>query len=72
MRISLTFLLGLMNITIAGPEKDPRTQVSDQYKTQEVCKRAVENNILIFRFYPDWFVKPKMLENADNDELVEW
>ena len=37
-----------------------------------MCKRAVENNILIFRFYPVWFVKPKMLENADNDELVEW
>ena len=46
--------------------------VRDQYKTKEMCKRALDHNQKLLRFFPNRFVTPNILDNFDNDDLVVW
>ena len=46
--------------------------VRDQYKTKEMCERALDHNQKLLRFFPNCFVTPNILDNFDNDDLVVW
>ena len=35
----------------------------DRYKIEEMCDKAVDNFLLRFRFFPNWFVTKKRLKN---------
>ena len=54
--------------------KKPYTMkfVRDQYKTKEMCERALDHNQKLLRFFPNCFVTPNILDNFDNDDLVVW
>ena len=49
--------------------------VPDQYKTQEICNRAVEKSNWVLRIVPDWFVTLQEMwyeEFDDDDVLITW
>ena len=45
--------------------------VPDQFKTQEMCNRAVQSKPQVLEYVPDWFVTPQEMEEFD-DELITW
>ena len=36
--------------------------VPDQYKTQQMCDKAVDDCLATLKFVPDWFVTSKMIK----------
>ena len=53
--------------------------VPDQYKTQEMCDKTVEEDLCLLEYVPDWFVKQQYIEvwsndvdYYDDDKLIEW
>ena len=36
--------------------------VPDQYKTQQMCDKAVDDCLAALKFVPDWFVTSKMVK----------
>ena len=36
--------------------------VPDQYKTQQICDKAVDDCLAALKFVPDWFVTSKMVK----------
>ena len=45
--------------------------VPDKYKTEEMCKRAVQNELRGLGFVPDRFVTFKTLKDLDKDEDLD-
>ena len=37
--------------------------VPDQYKTQEMCNKIVDDFLAALKFVSDWFVTSKMIKN---------
>ena len=47
--------------------------VSDQYKTQEMCNKAVQSDLWALKYVPDWFVTlQEMWYEKFDDELITW
>ena len=38
------------------------TYVPDQYKTQKICDKAIDDYLATLKFIPDWFVTNKMIK----------
>ena len=45
--------------------------VPDQYKTKEMCNRAMQKDPEVLRFVPDQLVTQE-IEEFDDDELITW
>ena len=45
----------------------------DQYKTQEMCNKAVEEDLCLLEYVPDWFVRQEQIDlwGDDNDYYDE-
>ena len=45
-----------MSDEIISGDPFPIRYVSDQYKTQQMCDKAVDDFLTALKFVPDWFV----------------
>ena len=50
--------------------------VSDHFKTQKMCEKAVKKYLCLLKYVRDWFVTQKQLkiwyDDCSNDKLTEW
>ena len=66
---------------IRDPQRHPGLlwPVPDQYKTQEMCDKAVEEDLGLLEYVPDWFVTQQQVElwhddddYCNNNEMIRW
>ena len=53
--------------------------VPDHLKVREMCKKAVQEDLCLLEYVPDWFVSNQQINiwhdnnsHCDDDRLIEW